>query len=705
MAHKRTRKEFEADLQSQQSPFVVYGTPLPPLDPDVRDDGSYVPVWKQEMTDERGRRRLHGAFTGGFSAGYFNTVGSKEGWTPSTFVSSRTSRQKDVQKSEQERRAQYMDDEDLADAAEAQILETHDVFSGFGTSAQAADQHSHLVDILKTQGETIGLKLLRKMGWKDGQGVGAKVRRKARLDLLGSDSSTHTFAPDDTPVMSFQKKTDRKGVGFRSERLLEVGALDKTTTQDVENDQVPGALGSLIPAKKLHKKPRNSGFGVGVLNDDGSDEEAYEMGPKISYNKVIGDDRRSKKKSAPGKVASQSANPLLGSRPVFRSRKLLESKRVLKRGHDGRLPLDGYVLIETLDDSADGMGPGTKYAIPEIPEGWKPTRVATSSSAGEYLSAADAAKVSKLDPKARAELLGESLLPGKSIFDFMSSASRDRLAAATGRLNLPAGLGEMPVVKDLLRNEDDRALPTLSKEIALAALGRGLSGWMPYADDDKKRARYREYMEYSGGLRQKKPDRPAGVAKDSWIHELQEFVQAAEVFKPMTGMMASRFTSASALPGASGTSSAKDGPLLSTATTKSEDPAEAAAKVGMFGPLTRSSFRFFPTKLVCKRFNVAPPPQTEGDAAADAGLGTEQRQDILGRAQDLVSDSMMEQLRHEASAESRTESQTTEAEPARATSADLRRGHLDPSRNDALEGQRAGEAVFQAIFGDDSDSE
>ena len=35
------------------------------------------------VTDARGRRRFHGAFTGGFSAGYFNTVGSKEGWKPS----------------------------------------------------------------------------------------------------------------------------------------------------------------------------------------------------------------------------------------------------------------------------------------------------------------------------------------------------------------------------------------------------------------------------------------------------------------------------------------------------------------------------------------------------------------------------------------------------------------------------------------------
>lgn len=38
--------------------------------------------WEQEVRDDKGRRRFHGAFTGGFSAGYYNTVGSKEGWKP-----------------------------------------------------------------------------------------------------------------------------------------------------------------------------------------------------------------------------------------------------------------------------------------------------------------------------------------------------------------------------------------------------------------------------------------------------------------------------------------------------------------------------------------------------------------------------------------------------------------------------------------------
>ena len=38
-----------------------------------------VSVHDLEVRDSQGRVRFHGAFTGGFSAGYFNTVGSKEG--------------------------------------------------------------------------------------------------------------------------------------------------------------------------------------------------------------------------------------------------------------------------------------------------------------------------------------------------------------------------------------------------------------------------------------------------------------------------------------------------------------------------------------------------------------------------------------------------------------------------------------------------
>lgn len=71
MAAKRPRAAFEADQlgKAGQASYAFYGTPLPSLEAGGQDDGSYMPVWKQEVTDERGRKRLHGAFTGGFSAG------------------------------------------------------------------------------------------------------------------------------------------------------------------------------------------------------------------------------------------------------------------------------------------------------------------------------------------------------------------------------------------------------------------------------------------------------------------------------------------------------------------------------------------------------------------------------------------------------------------------------------------------------------
>lgn len=59
------------------------------------------------MKDKQGRRRFHGAFTGGFSAGFFNSVGSLEGWTPTSFKSSR--REKNITAGQ--RPEDFMDDE------------------------------------------------------------------------------------------------------------------------------------------------------------------------------------------------------------------------------------------------------------------------------------------------------------------------------------------------------------------------------------------------------------------------------------------------------------------------------------------------------------------------------------------------------------------------------------------------------------------
>ena len=47
------------------------------LDPNLAS--LQVSFYHLQVRYEEGRRRFHGAFTGGYSAGYYNTVGSKEG--------------------------------------------------------------------------------------------------------------------------------------------------------------------------------------------------------------------------------------------------------------------------------------------------------------------------------------------------------------------------------------------------------------------------------------------------------------------------------------------------------------------------------------------------------------------------------------------------------------------------------------------------
>lgn len=64
-------------------------------------------IEEQFARDKQGRRRFHGAFTGGFSAGFLNTVGSLEGWRPSSFKSSKSEKGTAIQ----QRPEQFMDEE------------------------------------------------------------------------------------------------------------------------------------------------------------------------------------------------------------------------------------------------------------------------------------------------------------------------------------------------------------------------------------------------------------------------------------------------------------------------------------------------------------------------------------------------------------------------------------------------------------------
>ena len=113
--------------------------------------------------------------------------------------------------------------------------------------------------------------------------------------------------------------------------------------------------------------------------------------------------------------------------------------------------------------------------------------------------------------------------------------------------------------------------------------------------------------------------------------------------------------------------------------------------MGMYGKMTRSTAEFYPTRLLCKRFNVRPPAHSQGDeAGAKAGEpGRDEASRQAGRAEQAQ---VQLPLREEA--------KLLAARPAEEKAAE----EVDPEKNEAVEGTAAHAEVLRAIFGD-SDSE
>jgi len=659
---------------------------------------------------------------------YFNTVGSKEGWTPSTFVSSRSNRKKDAPPTQQNPE-DFMDEEDMAEAEEARKLQTTDTFAGLGSTINETSQHDSFMDILKTSGETMGIKLLKKMGWREGQGVGPKVNRKARLEedqVMDGEAAqqTHLFAPEDSSMISFIKKNDKKGLGFEGEsKLAETQENTKLRKTEGEDDDEAAGFGMPTNGNKVKKKKpeRRGGFGVGILNDNGSgDEDPYAMGPQISYNRIVGGGKKKKKLE----TSRSSANSLLNSKPVFVSKKTSAAKAStsFRRCHDGRLPLEGFVLPSDLDPLSSFISQDGKYPPPTIPQDWKSSKTpsqSTPSAPGQsaYQSSAKVAAASRLSPKSRASLLGETPLPGKSVFDYLTPGARTRIASATNNDSLPPALNEASAHLSSHPKTLLSLVPPLALEIAQAALGRGTAGWMPYAEDLGKRARYRNFVEIHAGIRPEDtlPDRHPDTSNGDWVNEMNEFVRAAQVFKPMTGVMATRFTSSNVR--VEGTvESTGDSPLLTKPAGKVKTPAEEAAAVGMYGPLTRSSENFYPTRLLCKRFNVQPPAHVQVDpGAAPPGADSATTQACSAalpkKSLELVGKEEMNDLRMRVGGMRRSlQDLGIKGEDSVGGNESVSQAReeavvVDPERNEALERERPGEAVFKAIFGSDSEDD
>ncbi|XP_029904045.1 G patch domain-containing protein 1 isoform X2 [Myripristis murdjan] len=615
--------------------FVTYGTPLEPLEEDepLRKP---VPLHEQTVKDEKGRfQRFHGAFTGGFSAGYFNTVGSKEGWTPSSFVSSRQ------QKAEKQhaRPEDFMDEEDLSEHGIApREITTSKEFSSSRRDlarekAQAISALSApipgdtlLEELIAPARSSIGVELLRRMGWKEGQGVGPRVKRRTNRQKTdggarvygcaprpaGSEDSEDsdeefapenvTFAPKDVTPMDFSPKVGVQGLGYRGldPGLALVGRsapkhIDLFNLQSDRNSQLFGD-------KQQHTHRggvAGQAFGVGALEDD--DEDIYQRDALSNYDTVLG--------------GEEPGDGLYGwTAPQQYTKKKDHSKDSVYLGKI----LEGFTLASK---SAEEK---TIFPPPSLPRDYRPVHyfrpVVDVSSVSPAL--ADALRASRgqlvqggdqsggrhqLDSSQRRALLGETALQGhSSVMDLLRSEDRERLVNLCKSSNLPSSPVSGP--HTTLPSPGALAKSSLSsrfqpKEVLASWPDiQGSQTFRPFEENPSKQARYDLYLR-----RLKQGDKDALEASldpnmTEWekSREREEFVRASILYRPSSSSLASRFTR--------GKHQEDDNTVEVSQDQEADvDDKQAAVTMKMFGKLTRDSFQWHPDKLLCKRFNVPDP--------------------------------------------------------------------------------------------------
>ena len=171
-------------------------------------------------------------------------------------------------------------------------------------------------------------------------------------------------------------------------------------------------------------------------------------------------------------------------------------------------------------------------------------------------------------------------------------------------------------------------VPRTDSAMAKAAL----MGFQPFQQDPVKQARYTVYLHLQAAANQTLPPQLQPLANqtiEEFNVELQSFAKAAQIFKPMSIAMASRFKSSTlneALPNVvqeglyqpPASAYQEEGKETETEENKAiveESPKEHAARMGMFGKLTREEKPWLPAKLLCKRFGVKVPEVILDDPA------------------------------------------------------------------------------------------
>eukprot|EP01039_Chlorochromonas_danica_P001177 gene1180-1286_t len=377
------------------------------------------------VTDAQGRQRFHGAFTGGFSAGYYNTVGSEEGFKPSTFRSSRSDRAS----VKRQRVEDFMDEDDGLLGGDLTAKEGMDSFAskkGKSSGEERAEIGHALSHIILEPSNSMGQKLLGLLGWKPGQGIGPRVTRRNHLTEAVDGKTTGTaiprqalesgrvtFAPEDNILSKLpEPKKDFLGVG-----CVFTGSLLRPT-RDHLGSSGNSQRGSRYHVQDLFKKPKgpllSSGLNRGYEDDD-DDDNVYDMEEKNQFSSFIVDDTEEFDMANKSKSTPLTADVL---------QKLCPS--------DHKPPIPGFHVAQRAQEAV------AHYPPPVLPKDFSPRHVfhqpaavsAGIASSNQSTSINISSKVSQ-----RGQLLGEEVATKQSVFQLLKPEDQARIKALSQQLH------------------------------------------------------------------------------------------------------------------------------------------------------------------------------------------------------------------------------------------------------------------------------
>lgn len=207
-------------------------------------------VWNMNAVDAQGRKRFHGAFTGGFSAGYFNSVGSEEGFTPANFSSSRKNRA--GSNFSQSRPEDFMDEEDLESGITLVFTEKID-----------------------------GNELMRRMSKKIKNEELKSHEKPVIGPLLPDKMIVNRFFV--SPVQMPKIKDDSYGLGYEpSDEIIKIRNQKRLKDADMRRKDELKRLGK-VSMSSNSKIKTSIGLGISAL-EDVDDIEVYDADDAFEYD-------------------------------------------------------------------------------------------------------------------------------------------------------------------------------------------------------------------------------------------------------------------------------------------------------------------------------------------------------------------------------------------------------------------------------------